>query len=316
MTAPSFLQTTWLIASSTMKHGTRDRTVALLAAMFFVMILIAAYLGWSATATVNAIYAKAALVFQAQGKPVPPNPVGETPPLSVFRNMVTYVALLGALAALVLGHQIMATDRKSGIVPLLFSRPARRTAIATGKISALFLTIVGILAISLLVNIFTLLVMPGLALNAGVWIGLLKFYTVSALYMFAFAMLGAVCATRFKTESVALLLPITIWLALTFIVPQVTSNISPMAALNPMSANIVPPSSHFFVITSSVFGPLSIAEAYRFLASTYLGVVPGAGASTTAGGALLSLLVTNVMLLGFFTLSVKNLDASRSEYRD
>jgi ABC-type transport system involved in multi-copper enzyme maturation permease subunit len=310
------MQTTWLIAASSMRQCARDRTVALLAAMFFVMILIAAYLGWSATGTVNAIYAKAALVFQAQGKPVPPNPVGETPPLSVFRNMVTYVALLGALAALVLGHQLVATDRKSGIVQLLFCRPIHRVGFAIGKISALVVTIIGILATSLLVNILTLLLMPGLALNADIWTGLLLFYAVSAIYMFAFGVLGAVCAARFKTESLALLLPITIWLTLTFIIPQVTSNISPMAALNPMSANIVPPTSNFFVITSSILGPLSIAEAYRFLASTYLSVMPGAGTSTTAGGALLSLIATNIALLGLFMLSVKNLDASRSDYRD
>ena len=313
---PTIFQTAKLVAMSSIGLATRDRTLALLAIMFFVMVIIAAYLGWSATATVNAIYAKAVLVFQAEGKPAPPNPVGDTPPLSMFRNMVTYVALLGALAAIVLGHQIIATDRKSGVTPLLFSRPTSRVGVAIGKIAALLFSTLSILALAGLVNVFTILLLPELALNADIWVGLLQFYSVSALYIFAFGLLGAVCATNTKSESFALLLPIAIWLALTFIVPQVTANISPMAALNPMSANIVPPSSKFFAITSALLGPLSIAEAYRFLASTVLSILPGAGTTTTAGGAFLSLLITNATLLGGFIFSIKKLDASRSDYRD
>ena len=312
---PTIFQTAKLVATSSVGLAIRDRTLALLAIMFFVMVIIAAYLGWSATATINAIYAKAVLVFETEGKPAPPNPVGDTPPLSMFRNMVTYVALLGALAAIVLGHQIIAIDRKSGITPLLFSRPASRVGVAIGKIAALLFSTLGILALAGLVNIFTML-LPGLALNTDVWVGLLQFYGASTLYIFAFGLLGAICAATAKSESFALLLPIAIWLALTFIVPQVTANISPMAALNPMSANIVPPSSKFFAVTSALLGPLSIAEAYRFLASTFLNILPGAGTTTSAGGAFLSLLITNATLLGGFIFSIKKLDASRSEYRD
>ena len=223
---PTIFQTAKLVAMSSIGLATRDRTLALLAIMFFVMVIIAAYLGWSATATVNAIYAKAVLVFQAEGKPAPPNPVGDTPPLSMFRNMVTYVALLGALAAIVLGHQIIAIDRKSGITPLLFSRPASRVGVAIGKIAALLFSTLGILALAGLVNIFTML-LPGLALNTDVWVGLLQFYGASTLYIFAFGLLGAICAATAKSESFALLLPIAIWLALTFIVPQVTAHAPP-----------------------------------------------------------------------------------------
>ena len=94
----SIFETARLSAFSATKIGLRDYTVVLLAALFFAMVLVSAYLGWSATDTVNSIYAKAVPVLHGQGKPVPANPVGDTPPLSLFRNMVTYVALLGALA--------------------------------------------------------------------------------------------------------------------------------------------------------------------------------------------------------------------------
>ena len=306
---------TRLSAIFALKAGARDNTVVLVTLLFFIMVLVSAYLGWSATDTVNAIYAKAVPVLQAQGKPIPPNPVGDTPVLSLFRNMVTYVGLLGALAALVLGHQTVAADRKAGVMPLLFSRPVSRNGIVLGKIAAIIFSIVAALSAAGLVNALTMLALPGLSLTGTVWLGLLKFYGASALYMVAFGLLGAVCAAAFKTESMALLVPITIWLALTFIVPQITANIGPMAALNPQSANLVVPAGTFFDITSAILGPVSIAESYRYLASSILEITSGAG-QTTVEGALLALILTNLALAWAFILTIKRFDACRSTFRD
>lgn len=313
---PSTPATVLLSATFAARIGWRDRTVVLLAALFFAMVLVSAYLGWSATATVNAIYAKAVPVFQAEGKPVPPNPVGETPALSLLRNMVTYVALLGALAALVLGHEVVAADRKAGVLPLIFSRPVSRSGLALGKIGALTLTVVAVLAAAGSVNILTMLLLPGLALDGAVWLGLIAFYGVAALYMLAFGLLGAICAAAFETETMALLTPVSIWLALTFIVPQVTANIGPMAALNPQSVNLEIPGGSFFAATSALLGPLSIAESYRFLSASILEVASGAGATTTTGGAMFSLLFANLALAAAFIAVMARLDACRSGYRD
>ena len=312
----TFLRTLVPSARSGLSLAFRDRTVALLAGMFFVMVLISAYLGWSATDTVNAIYAQAVPALKAQALPVPPNPVGDMPALSLFRNMVTYVALLGALAALVLGHQSVASDRKSGALPLLFSRPISRAGLAVGKITSLVILVAALLLIAAVINVITMLVLPGLVVTGAVWLGLIKFYAISALYMLALGLLGAVCATVFKTESMALLIPVTAWLALTFILPQVTANIGPMAALNPVSANLVPPTGTFFATTAALLGPFSIAESYRYLAASVLEIATGAGTTTTTIGALTSLITANFVLAAAFIFSISRFDGSRSDYRD
>jgi ABC-type transport system involved in multi-copper enzyme maturation permease subunit len=312
----SALETICISSASAIRISFRDRTVMLLAVMFIIMVLISAYLGWSATNTVNHIYDAAVPAMKAQGLAPAANPVGEMPPLSLFRNMVTYVALLGGLAALVLGHQVIAVDRKSGVLPLLLSRPVSRVNLALGKIVAIATTIAGLLATAAVINLLTMLLLPNLAVDGAVVIGLAKFYGVSLLYMLAFSLLGAACAVVCKTESMALLVPVTIWLALTFIVPQVTSNIGPMAALNPLSANLVQPDGLFFSITSTLLGPLSIAEAYRYLASTVLEVLSGAGTTITLSGALTSLIIANIAMASAVVLAIHRLDASRSDYND
>jgi ABC-type transport system involved in multi-copper enzyme maturation permease subunit len=301
---------------NTLRIAARSNTVVLLTAMFLAMVLVSAYLGWSATDTVNQIYAKAVPALQALGRPIPPNPVGDTPLLSLFRNMVTYVALLGALAALVLGYETVAADRKSGVVPLIFTRPVTRGRIAIGKIAAIMIMVLSILAAAAIVNAITILLLPGLVITGGVWVGLAKFYLVSFLYVLAFALLAASCAAWFATESMALLVPVTSWLSLTFIVPQLTANIGPMAALNPVSANIVAPTSSFFTYTSAVLGPISIAESYRHLASGFLEVTSGAGQTTTTAGALTALLAVTVAMSALFITAYLGMDVCRSEYRD
>src|SRR5712691_10060603 len=104
-------------------NSLRDQTVVILVLLFLILVLVSAYLGWSATTTVNMIYLHSAEFLVAHDRPVPPNPVLDTSPLVLLRNMATYVSLIGALAAIVVGYQTIAGDRKAEVLPLLGSRP-------------------------------------------------------------------------------------------------------------------------------------------------------------------------------------------------
>ena len=118
----------WLIARQSARFVLREKTVALLSGMFVALVLISAWLGWSATSTVNRIYLDAAAFLQAAGQPVPTNPVLDISPLSLMRNMSVYVALIGALSAIVIGNRLIGPDRKAGVLPLIGIRLLRRNA--------------------------------------------------------------------------------------------------------------------------------------------------------------------------------------------
>lgn len=117
---------TALIASQSARFVLRERTVGLLAVLFVALVLISAWLGWQATATVNRVYLDAAAFLQQSGQTVPSNPVLEISPLSLMRNMSVYVALIGALSAIVIGNRLVGLDRKAGVLPLLGTRPVSR----------------------------------------------------------------------------------------------------------------------------------------------------------------------------------------------
>lgn len=304
------------VAAAALRNSFRDSTVLLLTGLFLAMVLLSAWLGWSATQTINAVYAAAVKTMAARGVAIPPNPVSEGSALSLLRNMSIYVALLGSLAALVLGHLAIGADRKSGVIPLVATRPITREAFAIGKILAIVTAIFGLTIFAAAVNVVTLLILPGLVLPPDTWTRLLGFYGASALYMSAFALLAAVCAVRFRSESMALLVPVAVWLVLTFVLPQVTANISPMAALNPLSATAALPSGPFFAATDTVLGPLSLAEAYRSLSADLLQLSPDNLPRHSDFSSLLSMIAANLVLGAWLVFSVMGFDASRSDFID
>ena len=304
------------IATATLRNSFRDKTVLLLTVLFLAMVLLSAWLGWSATQTINAIYIAATKALAAKGVVIPPNPVSEGSALSLLRNMSIYIALLGSLAALVFGHLAVAADRKSGVIPLIVSRPLSPNAYAIGKISAIIVAIIGLTIFAAIVNVLTLLILPGLTLSSDTWVRLIGFYGASMLYMSAFALLAAVCAVRFKTESMALLMPMAIWLVLTFVLPQVTANISPMAALNPLSATAALPSGPFFAATDALLGPLSMSEAYRSLSAELLQLSPDNLPRRSISSSLTTMIVANLVLGAGLIFSMSRFDASRSDFND
>lgn len=263
-----------LVATTSVRLVLRERVVALLAALFVVLVMISAWLGWSATSTVNGIYVRAAAFLAAAGQPVPPNPVLDISPLSLMRNMVVYVALIGALAAIVVGNRLMTLDRAGGVVPLLASRPMTRRQLAIAKIAALAVVIAGLTGVAALVSIAAFAVLPATSLDLAGWLRLFGFFGISALYMMLFGLLALGCAALARSESVALLIPVTIWLTLTFILPSLTANIHPTAAINPIAALAPAPDSTFFHWTGALLGPLSLGESYKVASAGLLNFLP------------------------------------------
>ena len=67
---------------------------------------------------------------------------------------------------------------------------------------------------------------------------------------------------------------VTLWLTLTFIFPQLTANLNPTAAINPISALAVPPDTTFFHWAARLLGPFSLADAYKFASAGLLDYLP------------------------------------------
>ncbi|MFA9231653.1 MAG: ABC transporter permease [Microgenomates group bacterium] len=304
----------WLIARQSARFVLRERTVALLSGMFVGLVLISAWLGWSATSTVNRIYRDAVAFLQAAGQPVPTNPVLDISPLSLMRNMSVYVALIGALSAIVIGNRLVGLDRKAGVLPLIGSRPLSRNAYAGGKIAALTGLILALGAVAGVVAVATFLVLPAITLMGTQWAQLAGFMAVTTLYMGIFGLIGLASGAWAKSETVGLLQPVTLWLTLTFILPQLTANLNPTAAINPISALATPPDTSFFHWAAVLLGPVSLADAYKFASAALLDYLPQGIASPSFIPPVITLVLATGVAGAIAWRALTRLSMTQGEY--
>jgi ABC-2 type transport system permease protein len=290
----------------------RDGIVSLLAVLFMALVMISAGLGWSATSTVSDIYAAAAAALSAAGAPVPPNPVHDISPLPLMRNMVVYVALIGALAAIAIGNRLVTLDRRAGVLPLIGVRPLTRAAYARGKMGALTVLVAGLTAIAALCATITFAALPTTVSFAG-WLRLAGFFGLSALYMGLFGLVALGAAAGSRSETVGLLVPATLWLTVTFILPTLTGNIHPTAAINPVSALATAPDSAFFAWTGWLLGPLSVGESYKFAAAALLDFLPAGRESASALPPLIDLLAATALAGAGAYLALSRMDPTRAD---
>ena len=263
-----------LIARQSLAGLTRDRSVLILIVFFAAMVLVTAWLGWSATNTVNAIYADAATYLTASGQPVPPNPVSESAPLAVLRNLGVYISLIGAFGSITIGQLLIETDRRAGTLPLIGARPFDRGDLALGKMRALVTATGAMMAVAGVISVATLFTIPSLIVGPADLLRLVLFLVAGWSYITIFGFLALGAAARMPATASGLIAATVVWLVVTFVLPELTANVHPTAAINPVSTLATTPDSGFFHLMSWVLGPLSLAEGFAWLSGDLLNFLP------------------------------------------
>ncbi|MCL5675503.1 MAG: ABC transporter permease [Patescibacteria group bacterium] len=249
----------------------RERTFILLLGVFLLMTLFSSYIGWTTKTTILAIYKASVLSLQHAGvTQIPPNPFIGIPALAIFRNMIIYIFLIGSLMAIVMGHRAFIRERKSRVIQLIFSKPVEKKTFILGKIIGITIALFSIVLITFLISVISSYFIPHQQLSLLETEKLALFYFVSFFYMLIFAMIGLWAAIVFDTESLALLVPVIVWIAVTFIFPELTTGQNPVALLNPTNIAVVTPTGPFFTLMHTALAPISIEQQYTALAQSLL----------------------------------------------
>ncbi len=263
-----------IISTQSLAALVRERTVLLVIGMFSLMVLVSAWLGWSATHTVDTIYADAAAYLTSVGEPVPPNPVSLGSPLAVLRNVTVYVGLIGTFAAIVIGQRLIEGDRRAGVLPLIGTRPLTRAGFARGKIGALCLSTAVMTVVAAAISFLTLAFLPGAHVAAADWGRLAVFFLLAWGYMTLFGLVALGAAARVPAMAGGLLAATVLWLAITFVLPAITGNVNPTAAINPISGLAVAPDTPLFTQLGFWLGPVSLSEHFNYLSADLMGYRP------------------------------------------
>jgi ABC-type transport system involved in multi-copper enzyme maturation permease subunit len=260
-----------IIAKNEFKTLFKENTFTVLLIIFILMTIFSTYIGWSAKNTIINVYQETVKEISLKGiKEIPPNPFTGTPDLSILKNMIVYVFLIGSLLALVIGNNAFIRDRRSGVLRIIFSKFISKQSYIFGKIVGIFETLLLVIFISFLLSLFSTVLISGHFLTPIEILKLSGFYAISLIYLLIFSMVGLYFAINSDGESIALLIPVIIWVIITFVMPQITSSLVPTALLNPTNIQAVTPHSNFFHILQMVIRPFSISESYKEISDILL----------------------------------------------
>ncbi len=249
-----------IIAKNEVKILTRERSVLLFLIIFILLVLSSAFIGFFAQHTIQKVFKVAATELQNEGQSVPPSPFTNFPDLSVVKNMIIYIVLCGALFAIVLGYSSGIQDKKSGTVKMLFSHQVNKKDFFIGKVKGISFILMLIMLVSLLISALSSAFLSHLT---GIDIlRLFGFYALSFIYLLGFAILGIAFALIIDNDAVALIIPLLIWVVITFVIPGFASALYPTATLNPvLSQNVTPSPALDFM--HSISSPFSISEHFK-----------------------------------------------------
>ena len=268
----NYMHTIRIIAGAEILALFRERTMYSITAVFLVMAAAASFIGWSTFTTAEAIYKASVIYLHTNGvSTVPDNPLRTVPSLASFDNLIIYIALIGALLAIIIGHRSIMRERRSGIMQVLFTRPISKSIFIVGKVAGLGLVLLVITSTTAFISITTSFLLPLQHLTVSDIGHLVAFFALSFLYMLLFALIGLLFAIIAKSESLALFVPICIWVGVTFVLPELATGLTPTALLNPVTLLQLPPSVGFFQVAERILFPISLAWHYTTMSGELLG---------------------------------------------
>ena len=269
----------------------REKLAQSLLAVFVVMVSLSSLIGWLTNRNVTSIYRK----VKSQGLTTVANPFDHVAPLYYLRNTVIYLVLVGALLAIVVGVASIIRDRKANTVDLVLVRPAQSSSYLIGKLVGIGIWFSIVLGVIAAISWLSIALITEKSLSAVETERLMAFFAISLVFLLCFVLLGMTCAIYSSGETSALLFPIAIWSAITFVLPQLGTADHPVSLLNPVPA--IANQNGAFSKLNAIFSPLSITEQFKKVSSWILGNSDFVGNPTNS-----LFILTITLMLGMFIL--------------
>jgi ABC-2 type transport system permease protein len=278
----------------------RERLPLVLLIVFVVMVSVSSLIGWLTNTTVSSVWQKTVQAGLTQA----PNPFATVSPLYYARNTVIYLVLIGALMAIVVGVGSTMRDRKARTIDLVLSRPIGVSAYLLGKLAGIGAWLAMILGAVAVISWVSISIITSGLLSAGDSLRLAGFYAVAWVLLLAFVVLGMLSGIYSSRETTALLVPISIWSIVAFVLPQIGTSANPVSLLNPVPSVKVPGGA--FDTLNTVASPLSVTEQFKTASGLIMANPEVAGSLPTS---------LFVIVLAFAVASIALLATKRDRIR-
>ena len=148
-------------------------------------------------------------------------------PLQMLRATIEYLEIVGAIVAIVIGYGLAAKEKNRGTLRLIYSRPISGSAVVRGKLLALAVIWVAVIAVLGVVLVASIRIVGGTGLTSLELTKLVITLALSWVYLFIWSALSFGLASRTKQLSTALIAGLVLWLGFVLIIPQIGDTMDP-----------------------------------------------------------------------------------------
>lgn len=211
------------LALKEVKGAFRENVFLIIVGLFVTLSVISVYIGSSTKNAELQAYHDIVQLLRTQGAtsfPLPP----EIYPLSVLRNIVSYVSMIGAVVAIFLGYETFSGERAKGTLKLIATRPVYRDQILTGKLLGGGMVIGLLLGMILVFNFVLFVLVSGLVPTLSEMVRLLCFFVLAFIYLMGFYIATMYVSLKTNDSTFGFMLLMVIWLTISFVLPQLADS--------------------------------------------------------------------------------------------
>ncbi|MCA9948071.1 MAG: ABC transporter permease [Anaerolineales bacterium] len=281
-----------IIARKEFRAAFRNRLFLTITLLFLGLSILSVYIGSTTKRAEMRIYNETVTSLQAEGVAVIP-PAPEIHTLTILSNLTEYVAIVGAILAVILGYNALIEEKESGGLKLILSRPVYRDQLLIGKLLGNTAVIACLLGLVFVFNLVLLVVIGGIFPTFGEVVRLFTFTIMALAYMLIFLSLAMLLSIRLNNAATVFLISLVVWVLLSFVVPQMAdAMMTNSSVVNSISGviNQIPQET----AVSQAINYLSPTWHLRNIGGELLQFAPGSGAisaGTLVGHTLAVLLV-------------------------
>lgn len=160
---------------------------------------------------------------QLRGSKVEGNPVS-----AIFGDLdLTFIVKsILSLLAIVFSYNMLSGEKEGGTLRLTASFPVPRDTLILGKLIGGLICLLIPLAIPTLLSMAILLMLSNVHFSSDDSLRLMFIFSVFAVYLTVFFLIGAFVSARTKSSSVSFLIALFIWVLVVLIIPKVSSTIA------------------------------------------------------------------------------------------
>jgi ABC-2 type transport system permease protein len=213
------MNTIKVIATKEIRTALRSRLFLTITLLFLGLSILSVYIGSTTKRAEMRIYDETVASLTDQGVtrlPIKP----EIHTLTILSNLTEYIAIVGAILAVILGHNALITEKESGGLKLILSRPVYRDRLLTGKLAGNAAIIAAILSLAFAFNLILLIAVGGIMPTFAEVLRLLALVGLGFIYMLSFLSISMLLSIRMNNGASVLLVSLVIWMTVSFVIPQ------------------------------------------------------------------------------------------------